>query len=197
MDPCARAVVASVEDPTRFGEIFDRHHRVIWRYLARTVGTDRADDLTGDVFAAAFGARDRFDPTRGQVRAWLYGIAANHVRVANRSDGRARRAFGRVAAERSAADEVSAVAEVSAVDEADWHADRIKRVRAAMLTLPEDELETLTLVVWEELSYREVAAALDIPIGTVRSRIARARTRLRDLVDHDLEPVTRKGTPSS
>ncbi len=189
MDPTAVAVVASVEDPARFGEVFDRHYPLIWRYLARTVGPDVADDLAGDVFAAAFCARDRFDPTRGHVRSWLYGIAANRMRLAHRTDGRARRALSRFAREQVTDDDISAV------DDARWYADRIERVRNAMLDLDADEFEVLTLVAWEELSYREVAAALAIPVGTVRSRLHRARTRLRALVHEDVRQTGRREAP--
>src|SRR5690242_14500641 len=95
----SEAVVASVEHPHRFEAVFDRYHRVIHEYLARAAGPDRADEWAGDVFVAAFSARVRYDPARGSVRAWLFGIAANVRHTRGRSDQRGRRASARVAAE--------------------------------------------------------------------------------------------------
>lgn len=191
VDPIAEAVVASVADPARFGEVFDRYHPVMWRYLARTAGPDLADDLAGDVFAAAFGARHRFDPDRGQVHSWLYGIAANHARSALRSNGRSRRALQRAA--RAPAEQ----SDVAALDDAHWRADRIRKVQHAMSALEPEEFDVLTLVAWEQLSYQEAADALAVPIGTVRSRLHRARSRLRSLIEDDLEPARWKERPTT
>ena len=90
VDVDAAAVRASVEHPECFSVVFERHHRVVWTYLARLAGPDVADEIAGDVFVTAFERRARFDPARGEVRSWLYGIASNKLRTRFRSDRRAR-----------------------------------------------------------------------------------------------------------
>jgi RNA polymerase sigma-70 factor (ECF subfamily) len=81
-------VEESLAEPERFGAIFDRHHRVVWSYLARLGGREMADDLAGEVFVRAFACRATFDPDRGAVRPWLYGIATNLWRGRVRSTAR-------------------------------------------------------------------------------------------------------------
>ncbi len=73
----AAVMRASCDDPDRFEAIFSRYHRVIWTYIGRSAGRDLADDLTGDVFTTAFARRAAYDPARGEVLSWLYGIASN------------------------------------------------------------------------------------------------------------------------
>lgn len=167
---------ASLEDPERFSVIFERHHRVVWTYLARVAGPDVADEIAGDVFVTAFARRDRFDPDRGEVRSWLYGIAANLVRTRFRSERRARRAFARAATRGVEVDPMRLV------DDAAELADTSRRVRMAIARLSSEDRELFVLYAWEQLSYAQIAEALDVPIGTVRSRLSRARGRLRELV---------------
>jgi RNA polymerase sigma factor (sigma-70 family) len=184
----ADLVGASVADPQRFGELFARHHVAVWRYLARLGGRDTADDLAGDVFVAAFAQRMRFDPSRGTVRAWLYGIATNLFRTHARSNARCRTAFGRAAAERS-----DAVSLIEAVDGAVAGDQELALVRRMIGLLSEAHREVLVLVAWEGLSYEEVALVLDVEIGTVRSRLARARADLRNLTAESGESASRTG----
>lgn len=174
----AAIVRASLGDAVRFGELFDRHHRVIWAYLARLAGIETADELAAEVFLVAFERRSTYDPERGQVRSWLYGIATNLLRTRQRSETRARRAFLRAAGARPLA-----IDQTEVVIEADDLADRFRQVRAAMADLGSGQRELLILHVWEGLSYDEIATALDLPIGTVRSRLSRARERLRRLLE--------------
>lgn len=172
----AAIVSASLGDPQRFAAIFDRHHHRIWRYLARLGGRECADELAGDVFVAAFAGRDRFDPERGTVQAWLYGIASNRFRTRGRRHARAFRAITRLAAlqppAESATDDV-----VDALTSATTYA----RVRAAMEELSDADREIIVLFAWEELSYEAIAGVLGVEVGTVRSRLSRARARLREL----------------
>lgn len=176
MDVDAVAVRASLDDPERFGEVFDRNYRVIWAYLARLAGREAAEDVACDVFLAAFRTRDRFDSSRGSVRSWLYGIASNLLRRRFRSDERARRAFSRVF------DDRLAVEETTVVDDADELRIELVQVRRAISELRAVDREIIVLAVWEELTYAEIASALEIPVGTVRSRLSRARARLRELM---------------
>lgn len=177
MDRDALAVRASLTLPERFGEIFERHHHAIWGYLARLAGPDVADDLTGEVFVVAFVQRDRFNPSQGQVRSWLYGIATNKLHNRFRSDSRAKRAFHRAAARRVDSGDYSQ----EVIDAADL-ADTVRRVRAAMALLDRGDRELIALAVWEQLPYAQIAVVLGVPVGTVRSRLSRARGRLRELM---------------
>ena len=171
------SVVGSVERPELFEAVFDRHHRVIWAYLARRAGRERADELAGDVFVTAFARRTTFDPELGSVRAWLYGIASNLLRTRLRSEARAGRAFARAATEQA-----RVVTPIDEADDAFASRSRLDRAVAALADLGQVDREVLTLFAWERLSYEEIAAVLDVEVGTVRSRLSRARSRLRELV---------------
>jgi RNA polymerase sigma factor (sigma-70 family) len=175
-DPTDAALVAaSVHDPPCFGVIFDRHHGDIHRYLDRRLGRDRADDLLGEVFRIAFERRHSFRPEHISARPWLLGIASNLVLKAHRSEGRRLRALGRLASTvGGAADDLARVE-----DALDAHREAAIVARA-LLELDARDRDVVLLIAWEGLSYEEVATALDIPVGTVRSRLNRARRKLRE-----------------
>ena len=177
MEESDGAVIAdSLETPGAFGAIFDRHGSTLLRFLARRVDPAEAEDLLGDVFRIAFERRSAFEQDRASARPWLYGIAANVVAKHHRSEARRFRAMARVPAGRPM-DEDPAEQAVAAADAgARW-----TRVMDAIGTLPEAERQVLLLVAWEELSYEEIALALGIPVGTVRSRLSRGRARLTAL----------------
>jgi RNA polymerase sigma factor (sigma-70 family) len=125
----------------------------------------------------------QFDAERGAVRVWLYRVAHNYVRNAQRSAGRQGLAYGRWLT-REGAD----AAELSGQVAAALDAEHDLCVVAAVLELqPDDDVETLLLFAWEELSYAEVAEVLSIPLGTVRSRINRVRRHLHDVLDDPLQ----------
>ncbi|HEY3672660.1 MAG TPA: sigma-70 family RNA polymerase sigma factor [Acidimicrobiia bacterium] len=183
----SEAVIASTEHPHRFDVVFEQYHRTIYEYLARAVGPDRADEYAGDVFVAAFDARVRYDPELGSVRGWLFGIAANIRRNRARSEGRSRRAWDRVGAERDTDDGGFEVVEES-LDygkELAWVAEFLRQ-------LSEIDRDVLVLYAWGELTYPEIAQALGVEIGTVRSRLARARGRLRELISGSGEVLDRR-----
>ena len=172
----AAVIAASLGDPVRFGLIFDRHATVLHRYLVRRLGPDDADTMVGEIFRIAFEKRHTYDLDRPTARPWLYGIATNLLAKHRRREARRIHATARLAAQRlppiDVADGVSA-----AVDAAEqW-----RRVADAVTSLPEPERDALILHVWEGLAYDDVANALGVPIGTVRSRLHRARGRLREL----------------
>jgi RNA polymerase sigma factor (sigma-70 family) len=170
-----QAMRASLRDGAAFGAVFERHHLVIWRFLARSAGRQAADELAGEVFLIAFRRRASYDPKRGSVRSWLYGIAANQLRERGRRGARFQRAIVRLAGRRDTdgvapgADESSALLQEAGTD----------RVLRCLADLGAIDREVLVLFAWERLSYEEIAAALAVPVGTVRSRLARARQRLR------------------
>ena len=177
MEESDGAVIAdSLETPGAFGAIFDRHGSTLLRFLARRVDPAEAEDLLGDVFRIAFERRSAFEQGRASARPWLYGLAANVVAKHHRSEARRFRAMARVPAE-PPLDEDPAERAVAAADAgARW-----TRVMDAIGTLPEAERQVLLLVAWEELSYEEIALALGIRVGTVRSRLSRGRARLAAL----------------
>jgi RNA polymerase sigma-70 factor (ECF subfamily) len=169
-------IAASIEEPEQFGVIFDRHATTLFRYLVRRVGVDEADPLLGDVFRVAFERRGTYDCDRPDARPWLYGIATNLLAHHRRSEARRVRAMGRILGEQTPPlDTSEAVA--SDVDARNlW-----PQVARALTQLSTEERDTLVLSVWEGLSYDQIAVALAVPIGTVRSRLNRARVRLREL----------------
>lgn len=171
------ALARSLDRPEAFEVIFGRYHRMIWAYVARLGGREGAEELAGDVFVAAFARRGTYDPQLGSVRSWLYGIASNLVRTQLRREGRAARAFERAGAQRI--DDHDPVEDAFA-DLA--RREQLRAVLAALVRLARDDREIIALYAWERLSYGEIATALDIDIGTVRSRLFRARQRLRDLL---------------
>jgi len=172
----AATIEASWSDPERFAALFDRHAALIHRYLARRVGPAIADDLVAETFLAAFRRRQRYDLSVRDARPWLYGIATNLIGQHRREEARQLR-----------------IRRVSLPDpDPPCHADQVvadvtasatKAVLArALADLPAAERDVLLLIAWEQLSYDETAAALRIPVGTVRSRLSRARSRLRGVL---------------
>jgi RNA polymerase sigma factor (sigma-70 family) len=157
-----------------FERLFDRHTNAIFRFCVRRVG-DRsaAEDLMSTTFLHAWRRRaDMQCGAEGPV-PWLYGIAANLVRRHLRGVDRRRAGMARVSAPGAEPDPSDEIA-----DRLDG-ASRADRVREALRSLPDSDQELFVLCVWEELSYQQAAAALGIPVGTVRSRLSRARSRLR------------------
>ncbi len=186
----AAVIAASLATPASFATIFDRHAAVLQRYLVRRLGPDDADGLLADVFRIAFERRAAYDLDRPTARPWLYGIATNLLAKHRRSEARRIHATARlVARQPPPPDEAEQV--TGAVDAA----ERWQRVAVALTQLPAAERDVLTLHVWEGLSYEDIAAAVGIPVGTVRSRLNRARRRLRELTDAGGERAGRETAP--
>jgi RNA polymerase sigma factor (sigma-70 family) len=164
----------SLLHPEAFAAIFDRHFRAIHRYLARRVGSDRADDLAAAVFTVAFERRGRFSDQFGTALPWLYGIATNLLRNERRQE---QRMLERIA---SLSEEQRLRAVTSDAD-----SEREQQVAAALARLHPGRRDVLLLYAWAELSYDEIAEALEIPVGTVRSRLARARSDMRAALTDD------------
>lgn len=158
-----------------FAIVFDRHYDAVHRYLARRAGADLADDLASETFKQAFDGRFRFDLARMDARPWLFGIATNLMRHHYRTEERRLRAYARI----------DRVDHVDAFDgiEGRLDAERARpAIAAALLRLSPGERDVLLLFAWADLRYEEIASALRVPIGTVRSRLNRARRRLRELL---------------
>jgi RNA polymerase sigma-70 factor (ECF subfamily) len=176
-------IAASMADPERFGELYDHLAAEIHRYVARRVGTTVADDLVSETFLTAFRIRARYDPARSDARPWLYGIATNLIRRHQRTEQAQYRAVARGAADPAGAPDHAedVVGRVSAAAHA-------RQVAAVLDRLTAKERDVLLLFAWAQLSYEEIAGALDVPVGTVRSRLNRARQRLRAALDHSSRP---------
>lgn len=170
------AIAESLHDPDAFAAIFDRHYDEIAGFLRRRLPMSAADDLAAETFLVAFRARRSFDHSRGSVRGWLYGIAWNLLRHWLRGQGRQARAMARFPVDR--ADDIT--------EEIDERLDGLAEqavLLEALEALSEEERSVLVLRAWTDLSYEEIAATLGIRVGTVRSQLARARRKARELLE--------------
>ncbi|MBW5254713.1 RNA polymerase sigma factor [Streptomyces poriferorum] len=183
-DDDAAVVSRSLERPETFALLYDRYAADIHRYAARRLGEGAAEDITADTFLVAFRSRARFDTGRDSARPWLYGIAANLIGKHRRTEVRALRALARTGTD--------PVAE-------SWTASADHRVSAqaahsllagALASLSAGDRHVLLLIAWADLSYQEVADALSVPVGTVRSRLNRARRKVRQTLGADPTVVT-------
>jgi len=170
----ATVIARSLAEPERFALVFDRHAPHIHRYLARRVGRQVADDLVAETFLTAFRKRSGYDTSHLDARPWLYGIATNLIGQHRRQEVRRYRLAKQAAYEPFGADQADGVlADVTS-----------RSVRAplcdALVGLTDADRDVVLLVACEELTYAEVACALEIPVGTVRSRMHRARSQLRE-----------------
>jgi len=174
----AEVIRRSLSEPETFGLIYDRHAATLLRFLGRRAGAKIAEGLMGDLFRIAFERRKAFDASRESALPWLYGIGSNLLLKHRRSEARRLRATARMAADSQPTDWRTRAATLDA-------RVSISRVADAIESLPGEEREPLLLFAWEELSYHHVAEALELPIGTVRSRLNRARAHLRELLELD------------
>lgn len=162
-------------DGEAFGVLFERHARTIYNFCFRRVGDwSVAEDLVSVVFLEAWRRRAKELPP-DKVLPWLFGIATNVVRNRRRSERRFAAALRRVPIPQPSPD-FSGDADGRIDDEA-----QMQQVLALLSELPRRESEVFALCAWSGLSYEDASIALGIPIGTVRSRLARARVRLREL----------------
>ncbi|WP_181774379.1 RNA polymerase sigma factor [Amycolatopsis pittospori] len=173
----AELITRSVTGPDWFSAIFDRHAAHIHRYLVRRIGPGPAEDALGEAFLVAFRKRAGYDTTRPDARPWLYGIATNLVAQRRRDEVRElklREALGPPPDQEGHAERVAEQVTAEAMG---------KLLDGALADLPDGDRDTLTLFAGEGLSYEEIAAALDIPVGTVRSRLNRARRKVREALE--------------
>ena len=170
----AAVIERSWHDPEQFAALFDRHAPRIHRYVARRAGAEVADDLVAETFLAAFAKRLRYDLGYRDAGPWLYGIATNLVGQHRREEIRQFRIRQATIPELDVPGHAERVA-------ADVTARALHGLLAAALArLPAGDRDVLILIAWEQLTYEETARALDVPVGTVRSRLSRVRTRLRE-----------------
>jgi RNA polymerase sigma factor (sigma-70 family) len=174
----AEIIARSRADPSGFAVIFDRHYAAIRRYLGRRVDRALADEMAGEAFVRAFAGRDGYDGAHVDARPWLYGIATNLVRKHQRTEERRRRAYARV---------LDPGFSSGGLDGADGRADAAAlgpAVAAALARLQPADRDALLLLALTDLDYEGIAIAMGVPVGTVRSRLHRARRH----ITNDLAP---------
>lgn len=165
----ARLIARSLGDPDAFRPVFDRHWTRVRRYAAARVG-DAADDVASETFVTAFACRGRYDLARPDAAPWLLGIATNHIRRLRRAERKRLRALAAA---------VAASAPLQMVEPAP---PRDGALAQALLRLDRRDRDVLALFALADLSYAEIAAALSIPEGTVRSRLNRARRIVKEVL---------------
>jgi len=172
----AEIIEKSLDDPNAFGMVFERYYDTIFRFVARRQGLEPAADLTADVFARAFSLRGRYDTTRESCRPWLYGIASNIIGDEIRRQRRSERRHLAMIGLQGESDDPYGRADdkLAAQQEA-------SRLHGSLASLRSRDRNVLLLYSIEELSYQEIADALNIPVGTVRSRLSRARRKISEL----------------
>ncbi|MFC7531584.1 RNA polymerase sigma factor [Actinoplanes sp. GCM10030250] len=169
----AELIVEARRLPEQFAAVFDRHYGRIFAYAARRLGRDLAEDVASETFLVAFSRIGGYDTGRPDAAPWLYGIASNLIARHGRAESRRYRALARMAPDETVGAHDDAVAvRLDAVTERG-------RLAAALAKLSGGERDALLLVAWAGLSQLEVAAALDVAAGTVRSRLHRARQEMR------------------
>lgn len=178
----ATAIGPSICDPEQFAILYRRHAPAIQRYVIRRIGRTAADDVVAETFLAAFRQRARYRHDGRDCLPWLYGIATNLIGRHWRAEVKQLRLLARTGVDpvtEPFTDRVDAAAD----------ADRTKaRLGAALAGLPVRQRDALLLVTWAGLTYDQAAKAMGVPLGTVQSRVSRARRHLRKQLA-DLDPV--------
>ncbi|MEV4420689.1 RNA polymerase sigma factor [Patulibacter sp. NPDC049589] len=167
-------LAAAQRDGAAFEAVFDRHFAAIHRFAAHRIDRDAADEIAAETFVRAYAARMRAHTVEGSLRAWLCTIANNLVRDELRRRERAGRAGLRLRGTEASAGPRAA----AALDPARG-LPRDPALDDAVAALREEEREALLLLAWGELSYAEIAVATGVALGTVRSRLHRAREDVR------------------
>jgi RNA polymerase sigma-70 factor, ECF subfamily len=185
-DDDAAAIRASVSDPERFGVLVRRHAPAIQRYVTRRIGRESAEDVVAETFLAAFRQRAGYRDDGRDCLPWLYGIATRLVHRHRRTEIRQLKLLARTGGDpvtEPFTDRVDAAVTADAAK---------MRLAAALAKLPASQRDALLLLVWADLRYEQIAKATGVPLGTVQSRISRARRHLREQLA-DLDPANSIG----
>lgn len=173
----AALIHAARSEPDRFADLYDRHVADLFRYARRRVGPDLAEDVVADAFVVAFRRRGSYDLSQPDARPWLFGILTKEIFRHRRRERAHYRALARLPHDRghdALADRVVDIVSAAATARG--------ALAAAIAGLATRDRDVLLLVAWGQLNYLEVARTLGIPVGTVRSRLNRARRAVRAAV---------------
>lgn len=171
----AALIRASASYPDAFVDVFRRHYDAVRTFAGRRVGPDQADEVASETFTRAFASRRSFRPIHEDARPWLLGIATNVLRGYWRTEQRRLASLGRLGDDLTGGSQ-----DPAALD-----------LLEALAALPQADREVLFLLAWADLTYEQIAASLDVPVGTVRSRINRARRKLDAVLAAALEDERR------
>ncbi len=175
----AAVIERSVHDPDAFALVYDRHAAAIHDHVARRLGADLAEDLCAQTFYVAFNRRASYDVGHDNARPWLYGIVTNLMRGHRRAEVRGYRAMARA----GAAATVGGPGEIDALLSRMDASRSVRGIAGALASLSPGERNVLLLHAWDDLSHDDIARALGISPVTVRTRLHRARARLRPLLE--------------
>lgn len=168
----------STGDQGAFGELFDAYARSVYNHAFRLTGNwAQAEDVVSLTFLDAWRLREKVNEEGGSLRPWLLGIATNVTRNTRRAARRHAAAVARLPrgeVERDFADEIAGRLDDSA---------QLALVRTALSKLRRADREVLAICVWAGLDYAAAAEALGVPVGTVRSRLSRARAKLANYME--------------
>jgi RNA polymerase sigma factor (sigma-70 family) len=166
-------ILASLSDGERFLPVFERHYDAIRAYLQRRAGLEAGEELAAQTFEVAFAHRGMYESRWPSAEPWLFGIATNVLRHHHRSEVRRRKALSRLVPDEDVGFDVE-LDDRLAARRAGRSLARVLRI------LDEGQREVLLLYALADLTYEEIAVALGISAGTVRSRLHRARQRIRE-----------------
>jgi RNA polymerase sigma-70 factor (ECF subfamily) len=176
-------IAESLRSPEAFAELFDRYSALLYRYTSRRLGAENSEDLVGETFLIAFAKRKKYDRGYRDARPWLFGILTKLISRHHRREAARYRAIERSSA---GARHVESPAERVA---SGVSAEGVRgELAAALAGLSAGERDVLLLIAWGDFSYDETAQALKIPVGTVRSRLNRARRKVRAALG-DVNPL--------
>lgn len=186
MSTDSEIILRSLDDPGAFAEIFERHVRSVGGYIRRRVGTDAIEDVLSETFLVAFRKRAGYDQDAASARPWLLGIATRLVARHRADEARQWRAFAASASVSEAAAETPHLASDARLDADAALRDLAPRIAA----LSSRDRDTLLLHAWGDLTYEQIADALGVPVGTVRSRLNRVRRKLAPPGSHSATRLT-------
>jgi RNA polymerase sigma-70 factor (ECF subfamily) len=173
MSPDNEVIERSAREPAVFATLYDRHAPSVFRYAAQRLGDHAADDVMSETFLVAFERRTAYDVTVVDARPWLLGIATRLMRKHVRLEATAWKGMTADLAAQIVPDLIDLTG--ARID-----AQRLtQRLAKALRRLSEIDRDTLLLYAWGDLDYASIATAMHVPVGTVRSRLNRARRQLR------------------
>lgn len=179
----AAVIEGSWRDTERFAVLYDRYAAQLYRYAYRRVGPELAEDVVAETFLVAFRQRRKYDLARPNARPWLFGIITKELARWHRAEGARYRALARAGVD----DAVDGFAE--RVDAAVAAQALCGPLARALGRLSRADRDVLLLIAWSDFSYEEVAETLRIKVGTVRSRLHRARRQIREALGGS-NPIT-------